>query len=543
MALQEVVRYPSQLLQSSSQQYCGPPLPSLILPTSSCHLKLGGCSPPPGRQISVLGVPPGLPAALVFADSLSRTSCECVRRALGGSEPLEEHHRALCTCLSSLSALLIQVDFPPVLKEKLFQCVSGILWTIHSLSSSSSSLPVLPSELLRGLHQELQKLYEHECGGFASDHNSKSKLPPRPSPGPPTGRVAGKFSTYLQSLLELVVAAEQCCDQSRDTQTPSPLPSQESADGNGRRKKSKTAKKRDWLVYVKRAVSLLIRLHGRCPLPRGFFNCFLKSMPARPQSRLLVVTGISPSVEPTTARQRILQLCNQHGGLPSDGLFLPTCVSSVEGKSNQRVLVGGAVVELCSAEKCELVSNSLLSCSELQGEQKELSVFTVSDSLLAGEEEGGPPKNLLDEFLRAKLLREDSLAPEARTVLSRLFCSAAGEGRVMMREEVEGEGVLGDNTLHLFLRGVCGGGSYQELLDWVWRGRKELPLDGFLVRAEQQSMKNPCSVWLGLFAAGYDLHFERYDDWGSPECWIQSTPSLCQVWVHSCRGGQVPALI
>ena len=517
MALQEVARYPCQLLQSSSQQYCGPPLPALILPTSSCHLKLGGCSPPPGRQLSVLGVPPGLPAALVFADVLSSTTCEYARTALGDAEQLEECLRALHTCLASLSALLIQVDFPPALREKLLQCVSGILWTIHfcSSSSSSSSSPLLPTELLQGVHQELQNLYEHECGGIASDHKLKSKPPPPPPPPPPStgpspGRSTGRFSTYLQALLELVVAADQCCCQPpRDTQTPSPVPPQEGGDSDGRKKKSRTAKRRDWLVYVKRAVSLLIQLHARKPLPQGFYNCFVKSIPVRPQSRLLVVTGISPSMDPATAQQCILQLCNQHGGLFTDQLFLPTRVSSAEGQS-EHLLVGGAVLELCSAEKCAVVSDRLLSCPQLQGDQKELSVFTVSDSLLCGDEESGPPKDLLDDFLRTKLLSDNSLAAEARTVLSDLFCSAAGEEKVVKREEVEGECGPSENLLHLFLRGVCGGTSYQELLDWVWRDRKELPLDGFLVRAEQRSRISPSSVWLGLFAVGYDLHFERY---------------------------------
>lgn len=499
MALQEVARYPSQL---PSQQYCGPVLPSLLLPTSSCHLRLGGCSPAPGRHIAILGIPSCLPTALVFAETLSTVTCRLGDTIAKGSASLDGHLRALQTCLSSLSALLVQVDFPPVIREKLFQCVSGILWTIHSTSSSSSSL--LSPGLVSSLNQELQKLYEHESGnGTATDHKSKTRQSPLPSFG--SSKSVSMFSTYLQSLLELVVATELCCTASPDlassssSSCSSPIPPDSSSEGNNstRRKRNKQSKKKNWLVYVKRACSLLIHLHQGTPLPRAFYNCFFKSLPVRPQSRLLTVTGINPSLDPATVRETITQLCHQHGGLYTD-VFLSTTATNGDQPS-----VTGAVLELCSSEKCSVVIASLFSSLELQGEKKELSVISVFDNLTCEEEEGGPAKDLVQKYLQDKLNSSNGgLTDHARTALSELFSSFTTS------KERPSEETHGDTGLcPLFVKGVTGGsGSNQELLDQLAKQSR----DEFLSWAEQQSKTDPISLWRGLFAVGYDLRFVRY---------------------------------
>ena len=476
MALQEVARYPSQL---PSQQYCGPAIPSLFLPTSSCHLRLGGCSPIPGRQLNILGLSPSLPIALVFANTLSTVTCRLASPVSKGS-PSPEHLRALQICLNSLSALLVQMDTPPVLKEKLFQCISGILWTLHS---SSSSMPSLPAELTASLHQELQKLYDLETGGNGSptEHRPRSRQSPLPSSG--ASKSVGMFSTYLQSLTELVIATNMCCSPPSPA---SPIPIDAPLSDTAVTKRKKSKKRKDWLVYAERAGSLLVHLHQGTALPCGFYNCFYKSLPVRPQSRLLVVTGINPSLELPAVQQILTDLCSRHGGLDLDNLFVS--FSIVE----DRLVVKGAVLELCSLHKVSLVSEGLYASLELQGDNKELAVVTVFDNLSCEEEEDGPAKGLLREYLHNKLADSDGRLVElARSVLCEVFIS-----HIASKE---------DSLLHLFVRGVSAGNRHQDLLEQLTR----LSQDGYLDWAEQQIKTDPVSVWRGLLAVGYDLHLVR----------------------------------
>ena len=475
MALQEVARYPSQL---SSQQYCGPVLPSLLLPTSSCHLRLGGCSPIPGRQLSIMGVSPSLPTALVFADTLSTVTCRLANPVSKGlTSPTAEHLRALQTCLNSLSTLLVQVDTPPVLKEKLFQCVSGILWTLHS----SCSLPSLSAEFTASLHQELQKLYDLETGGNGSpiDHRPRSRQSPLPSSSGSSKSSVGMFSTYLQSLTELVIATNMCCSPPSPSSPVSPDITLDTI--VTKRKKSK--KRKDWLVY---ASSLLVHLHQGTSLPLEFYNCLYKTLPVRPQSRLLLVTGINPSLDLAAVQQTLTHLCSQHGGLDTDNLFISSSIV------DDKLVVGGAVLELCSLHKCSIVSECLYGSLELQGDNKELAVVTVFDNLSCEEEEDGPAKGLLREYLQSKLADSNGqLVERAQSVLCEVFTSHSASKE--------------DSLLLLFVRGVSAGNGHQELLDQL----SKLSQDGYLNWAEQQIKEDPISVWRGLLAVGYDLHLVR----------------------------------
>ena len=73
-----------------------------------------------------------------------------------------------------------------------------------------------------------------------------------------------------------------------------------------------------------------------------------------------------------------------------------------------------------------------------------------------------------------------------------------------------------ENDLKLFLSAVADTeGSLTELVERVWQHHggeeKGLGVEGFLgwVLVEVEGEGRTVAVWRGLFACGYDLHFER----------------------------------
>ena len=76
-----------------------------------------------------------------------------------------------------------------------------------------------------------------------------------------------------------------------------------------------------------------------------------------------------------------------------------------------------------------------------------------------------------------------------------------------------------DDGLQLFLLAFAGSeGSLTELVERVWhhhgeeeKGLRVLAVEGFLgwVLAQVEGEDKTVAVWKGLFACGYDLHFER----------------------------------
>ena len=82
--LQEVARYPNEIVQSSTHHYCGQTYPSLILPFNRIHVKLGGCSTRPGKLINVEQLQHEISATIkAFISSLESVAqqlCACLLR-------------------------------------------------------------------------------------------------------------------------------------------------------------------------------------------------------------------------------------------------------------------------------------------------------------------------------------------------------------------------------------------------------------------------------------------------------------------------------
>lgn len=214
--MQEVARYPNQMVQSINQQYCGPVYPSLVLPSNRIHLKLGGCSSKPGRLLNLLALPRDFPLALSFA--------HCLSLAAAGHTATPSHaHQvtsALSLCLKNLSKFLNRIDCLIPLKEVVLHQLSDIIWTLCARPMpplppaegegervGHPTLYALPGKFVQSVQQELLKLYECETSKFSksksSSGESKLSFPPVDSIG---AGGTGRFSTYFQALLELVLA-------------------------------------------------------------------------------------------------------------------------------------------------------------------------------------------------------------------------------------------------------------------------------------------------------------------------------------------------
>lgn len=211
--IQEVARYPNLMSQSSSQHYCGPTHPSLILPCNRIHVKIGGCSTRPGRLLNVLAIPAEFPLALSFIHCFCNSVALLKEDAL--SERLHKTLKALSICLESLSKFLNRINCPIPLKEVVLHQLSDTIWTVCSLGKMSSKgeitiaqtlkLYTFPSKFIQSTQQELLKLYEIESSCFTKSKSGdvKCSFPPPESIG--AGGL-GRFSSYFQSLLEFVLA-------------------------------------------------------------------------------------------------------------------------------------------------------------------------------------------------------------------------------------------------------------------------------------------------------------------------------------------------
>ena len=329
MILQEICRYPNEIPQSANPQYCGTVYPSLIVPTNRLHLKLFGQASPPGQMLVIHGVPSTVTLLMTVSTCLSNQIDQlCMNR----SQAPQLCH-ALSSCLSPLISILCRTDWPPVVREKLFRSATDVLWTLSSVSDSAHCSPV-SGDFSQALMDELKQVYERECERFISSDKVKSKGPQFPPAGSISRSGPGRFSTYLQSLLELVLSIQHYTSthnfnkvSEREATPPQNgnkkhVKKSSSNIKNGAAKKHSTANT-SWFNYIQRATGLLTTLSNGRPINKEFYRCFYKSLPSLPQSRLLVITGLSPGLEGTVAMETIRKICSGYGGLVGAGLYLP----------------------------------------------------------------------------------------------------------------------------------------------------------------------------------------------------------------------------
>lgn len=634
--MQEVARYPNEMVQSTSSQYCGPAYPSLLLPFSRIHIKVGGCNVRPGKLLQILALPAGFPLALCFADILAKHTLD-IFKTDKLSDQVIECGRALSVCLENLLKVFSRLNCPQLLKIPLLHLMADILWTLCTIfppgSSSDRSDTSQPGDsgkaklysfqngFFLSIRQELMNLYENESNKF-SPGKSKSSSSTAAHSFPPTSSIgfggSGKLSTYFQAVLEFVLAVTKYQSQfhnsgqllslpivnissatsaplltpptitrstssdaapgtSSAVQTPSssaswatPTLSNDVSKKPTKRTRSRKSfskkedppgsasdKKDDWLSMVHQAANLLREVTLEDPrsyLPQLKEASLAKyQRRAKPNSRLVVVTGINISLNIESVRKGIQKVCNMYGGLYKEILYLPTELCSdvedslelkgdegdkesgeasetgqeqdvtatdespastdkeIDSPPKERLL-GYAVVELCSLTQVSQVTTALLSSPSLKSEES-MQVCAVGDCLTCGEDKLS--SNVLIRYLRDKFVEDDHLKDSSTNVLSQIFKTSAKNAGTQL--DISLSQVSGD--LRTFLAEIATekGISPDDLASQVWKAygdeRGLLSLDKFLLwvnelvgQIEGQSVKQ---VWLGLLASGFDFHFER----------------------------------
>ena len=377
--MQEVARYPNEMMQSSSNQYCGHTYPSLFLPFSRIHVKFGGCSTRPGKLLKILALPPDFPLALTFIHILSRYATRVFEKE-PESESTRQCTTALNVCLESLSKFLNRLDVSIPLKELVMHQLADVMWTLCVMASQSTQLYSLPSDCVQNVKHELQKVYETESSGFSSG-KGKSASRVYPPPGSIAEGDTGRFSTYFQATLEFLLAAVEYQHKFHggeplssaisltpvqsvasaptlvtQTSAPSPsatptsdaavpaTPSSESGPGKrsakrsrvrkgllGKKESSETSspKKDEWLTTLRAAASLLrcvaldSECEGRSTQVHEASIVSSQGSGSKPVSRLLVVTDINPELDIEAVQKAIQKTCGLYGGLYRDQLYLP----------------------------------------------------------------------------------------------------------------------------------------------------------------------------------------------------------------------------
>ncbi len=588
--MQEVTRYPNEMVQSSSTQYCGPTYPSLVLPFSRIHIKLGGCSTRPGKNLTIFALPAGVPLALAFSETLSKQTVELFDKE-PSSKCVVEYCKALCVCLEGLCKVVARLSCPQMLKILLLRQMADILWTLCYIYQGDTiaeklQLYSFPKEFLQNMRQELMKVFENETSKFPG----KNKL----SVFPPAGSVAcgasGKFSKYFQAMLEFLLSAAKYQEQFHSVEllpvvvssstsltvlppnmlrstsseatssdqassaTPPTVaeltkkPSKKARTRKSSKKdptsESSTKKKKDWLSAVHSSAFLLRSVVLKQSTSSVNNEAYLSNQwKTKPTFRLLIVTGIDQHLKINDVQKGVQKLCSVYGGLYKDHLYLPTEEKSDDFESNKsdpeaesdatktprveesktsskddidsdvkEVVAGCAVLELCCSSQVSPVSTALLSCPALKYEESSVQVCTVSDSLKCGD------NRIADEallnYLREKLIKEDSLSVQAKEALLEIFSSS----KISEKDSLVSISQM-CNNLQNFMNGYASeaGETAEELVGVVWsrHGNKDglLSVDGFVdwvnERVRLVTGEGVKAVWLGLLACGYDLHLER----------------------------------
>ena len=548
---QEVSRYPNEIPQTVNQQYCGPVYPTLIVPSDRIHIKLIGVTPHPGQRILVHSVPTAVPLLLSLSQSLSlhfdwsnKTDC-----------------RYLSSCVQPLVKVLVRSDWPLVMRGRINHTLSNVLWTLSDSVKDHTHLPLLPSDLLPSLLQEVEQWYTEECAGFTSGTGSSDTAKPKGGPFPPYGCIAtgrsGRFSCYLQSLIELVLAVKQYTGRHAHKEA---TPTNGSSKSNG-----KKFKKFHWIDYVSRAVDVLFALREKKKINPDFYRCFYKSLPSKCHSCLLVLTGINSALQGEVAMETIRGICSGYGGLvdlylplremsreereeeqrikleeltkestnqPTTPLATPTSSDEAVSDTAERpepaekknslqgerpkllatptsleppkqVPVGGAVLRIGCGHKSSSLCSSLLSSSVLQGSKKNLSVYCVSEGFQCGEEETA--NTVLIKYLRDKLYDGSSFTSGLTSCLSAIFNST---GSQVVQTSLTGDGVS-DSLLRQFIIGCGPGHTLKELLVQLWEGKSKDSSISETDLLKWTGKQDPVNIWRGLAAAGYDLDYNR----------------------------------
>ncbi len=430
-ALQEVVSYPADATINSSAGLTAPPshnidpYPTVILPCDKIHLKVG-VSPVPGYMVSIHGLPSEFPLTMAFLEALMGCHRQKRDNATKPKEEVNEREQILekpvhipATVLARATELLMNYMWhsaiPSVIKEYLFHTLAQLLRLMYksevtsNLASATTCLPFTLISQLQQLQTELKKLFEHES-------QSSSPLTPL-SPG--------QYSSYFQSLMELCLAVAEITSPpgfgghltspvtSVSSAPPSPPPpSQLSPQSAAKRKKIKMRRmgaarrsprssesenaetvegqgKPEDMLWFHRAltVSLILRhlvdgdSAGMSVTQDAICDAHQGVVSPSNHSRLLVISGIPPTMEEKVIRRAIERACNSHGGLYQGELWIPTQDVQFGGTSPD-----GAQVKLAEPEDIDVDDEREMD----ESVAKEESAVPSEEQVAEAQAEAGP---------------------------------------------------------------------------------------------------------------------------------------------------------
>lgn len=241
-------------------------------------------------------------------------------------------------CIEWITSFLHESASPIPVREILFNLLSEVMRNTMTLDPLVIGSIVGLEGKLSCLHDEIQELFDKEVkliyrkGSTPSADDLKnihiSKLINRGG--------SGKFSTYFQSLLNLVVTIDEVQkSQNRSERDFSGDPRQRP---RGRRPKKplgtdkklsleKPKSKTDsWLNTIYNHIHTLDELNSPRyseHLQKIVFESSKQALNLETHKRLLVITGLNPNIPPEKVSNVIKSLAIAHGGMTNDDLYLP----------------------------------------------------------------------------------------------------------------------------------------------------------------------------------------------------------------------------
>lgn len=436
--------------------------PPTLLPSNKVHVQVPGSSGLASAfTLHLHGVPRTLPLGLAIV--------ECMLRQ-GRSAAV------LTTCLQMLSSLLERFSLPPLLKEILLRQSARVVTAMQGKVRFSV-------DLHKALLAEFQEVYEAEVKGFAGSDGLVT-FPPAESIA---GRGKGRFTTYLQALFELCHATLELHLVTPLLETPRPPP-------GGRVSAYEKMSRKVSRPIILKSLSCDTQPVGPPPTAdTNWINIIHEALVAiedvvtsgiislhhvedglliNPQSRLLVITGLSPTEE---VQMLLKDIAARYGGLYQDTMFVQErgVVLEVSFGSKTRLLSSKiwenktlkTLIEAQPKEPPPAPTPSQDSCPQpAEGEaltqppegkdvpaahpdkgEVKLKIFAVSSDLTCEDEEGAA---ILKAFLTSLLSREciAKLQNEAREgrmgFVSQLVKAATVEEVTALSEEEFAEKIL-----------------------------------------------------------------------------------------------------
>ena len=358
-------------------------------------------------------------------------------------------------CLSSLTHTLQHLSLPAVLKEMIFHLAAGVTRKMVSKVD-------FPDDLHKALIEEFAVLYSEELLLFG--HSGDMEFPSSKSIA---AGGKGRFFTYTQSLFEVLhslfylhpIASHEESSQpaptgrlsvyerpSRKISRPVPVKSL-SYDPTVVRVTPPTTDSK-WVNDIHDTLSVMEEI-----VASGEISLFdlEAGLMISPQSRLIVITGISPTPDTLDV---LRGLASNHGGLYRDTLY--SCEE-------------GVVLETVHNGKVPPFSLSVWNCESLKTQKEtEVCVFTVGENLKCENEVGA---KVLSGFLANRL--------ETKLIASLHGDVRAGKSRIVSELFEEDQ--------------------VKEILS--------LSENEFVKKIREQKVE---AVWRCLLSCGIDLHGDKY---------------------------------